>query len=259
MQPDVLSPMACLARTWTAAGWACVPPVGAPLLAVCPPGWVHPPRRSPRSQGPRLTVRQAIQLRAPAACGLGTPGRGLLQKPKPGQSCRLWSRRGPWGRPGVGTLRKVPETTRKVVEASQSQPVPTPDPDPGSGGPTDPAPSWPAQRLPLCVGLPPSILGARPGEGDGLSGTSSPTASSESFCARAPHVPRGDSNVHQDGKSPCSGESRAGTGSGGPGPALGLHTARLGGRGPQGARPPRRTDRQGCAPWGPSVHRARPR
>ena len=109
--------------------------------------------------------------------------------------------------------------------------MPTPDPDPGSGGPTDPAPSWPAQRLPLCVGLPPSILGARPGEGDGLSGTSSPTASSESFCARAPHVPRGDSNVHQDGKSPGAGESRAGTGSGGPGPALGLHPARLGGRG----------------------------
>ena len=124
---------------------------GNPSLG-CVPTRLGPPARPkhPCVQGPRLTMRQAIQLWAPAGCGLRTPRTGLLRKPEPGQSWRLWSRRGPWGRPGVGTLRKVPETTRKVAEASRSEPVPTPDPDLGSRHPTAPAPSWPAQRLPLC-------------------------------------------------------------------------------------------------------------
>lgn len=232
---------------WERPSWLCAPrpgPPGPPPQALQCPGAQTRHEAGHPVVGSSGVWAQDPQERAPPKARAWTVLRDLEQKAPVGQA---------WG-----DSEKGPETTRKVAEASQSlcRPLTL---TLGAGGPADPAPSWPAQRLPP-VGLPPWTLRARPGEGGGQSGTSSPTVSSESFCARAQHVPRRQQHPPGWGVAVLWGEwgqdrlGRARPSAQGctqPGQAGGGLRGHIHHEG--------RTGRQGRAPWGSRLHRARAR
>lgn len=232
-----------LARSWMGACPSC----GSSPLGCVPPGRVYPaPRPKPSSaQGPRHAMRQAIQLWALAGCGLRTPRRGPLREPEPGQFCGLWSRRRLWGRPG-GTLRKAPRPPERSLK-HHSRPLTL---TLGAGGPADPAPSWPAQRLPLC-GAPTLDPRGRARGGGWAEWHLQPHGVLGEFLRSSTARAQKTAASARMGGSRAPGRAGPGQAREGQAQCSGLHTARPGGRGPQGAHPPRGMDRQtGTRPVG---------
>lgn len=223
---------------WELPSWLCAPRPGLPGP---PPQALQCPGAQTRHEAGHPAVgssgvwAQDPQERAPPRARAWTVLRALEQKAPVGQA---------WGDPEKG-----PETTRKVAETSQSlcRPLTL---TLGAGGPADPAPSWPAQRLPLC-GAPTLDPRGRARGGGWAEWHLQPHGVLGEFLRSSTARAQKTAASARMGGSRAPGRAGPGQAREGQAQCSGLHTARPGGRGPQGAHPPRGMDRQtGTRPVG---------